>query len=526
MFLLVLTLSAGAAGRTLYVDQRHGDASDENPGTVTKPFKTISKAAAEALPGDTVEITAGVYREHVSPAMGGSSPDKMITYRARQGDKVIIKGSDLWKPTWKPVKLQGVSVAVWQAELDESLFSYDFPIENFNPFTQSPERIYQKTAEEYYAPVRPAEPGEKLQVTRGMLFLDGQPLRQITSADAFERTSGVFMIPADGKSILLRLPFDQSPEGLVFEITTREQAFAPREVGKNFIRLQGLNFEHAGNGLGVPQFGMVSPTAGKYWIFEDCTFRWAGTCGLDIGRVAWYKPPGRERKGSPSTGKLDFNMVVRRCTFADNGQAGLWCYAGDSILVEDSVFERNNWLGRFHWEEAGLKCHDTGDSLFRNNLFRHNDGWGLWLDCTGANMRITGNLFIGNMNGGVFIERSPGVTLIDNNISMYNYPMSFRQMTHSDGFYNHHSANVIFAHNLSYGNSGFGFRCLLWGGYDSSNPFNPYTVKVSHNRILNNIAYANARGAVALPVDQKFCWNNFSDYNLFWGAASAPLFQL
>ena len=41
-------------------------------GTEDKPFRSIQKAASIALPGDTVRIHAGIYREWVSPANGGT----------------------------------------------------------------------------------------------------------------------------------------------------------------------------------------------------------------------------------------------------------------------------------------------------------------------------------------------------------------------------------------------------------------------------------------------------------------------
>ncbi len=519
-----LSLSVGAA--TLHVNRNHPRAADTNPGSADRPLITISRGADLANPGDTVMIWAGVYREHVSPKRGGAGPGKMITYQARPGDAVVIKGSDLWRPNWRPAKLDGVSARVWQAPLNESLFAYDFPTKDFNPFHQSPLRIYQKTVDEYYAPVRPAAPGKLLEVTRGAIFFNGKPIKQITDPAAFNFASGVFMVPEDGKTILLRLPFDQSPRGREFEIVTREQVFAPKEMDLNFIRLKGLIFEHAANGNGVPQFGMVSVTRGMYWIIEDCAFRWAGTAGADIGQSAWYDMPGRGAASSPSAGKLDFDMIVRRCTFADNGTAGLWCYShGRSILVEDCVFERNNWLGRLTWEEAGLKCHGVTGSVFRNNLFRDNDSYALWLDVCGGDNRITQNLFINNMNSGVFIEAVQEATLVDNNISIFCRPFTYPQLTKADGFYNHQSSNVIFAHNLAFGNTGFGVRCLLHGEY-VTNISGGLPSKVSHNRVLNNIVYANGRGAVSLPVDQRLCWDNTSEGNFIWGAADAPLFEL
>ena len=521
--LAVWHTSAPAA--TLHVDQTRPDAADTNDGSEGKPFRTIGKAAEVAQPGDTVLIGQGVYREHVWPAKGGTSPDKMITYQARPGARVVVKGSELWTPDWMPAELEGVKAPIWKTKLDPALFEYDFPIENFNPFVQSPLRIYSQTVEDYYSPVRPTEPGKPLAVTRGAIFLDGKPLKQITDPKMFDYTSGVFLVAADGEHVLTRLPLDRVPQGVEFEIVVREQCFAPRDLRIPFIHLKDLHFEHAANGNGVPQMGMVSTSRGRHWIFEDCSFRWAGTCGLDVGDMAWYHPPGRGDDKDFSVGELDFTITVRRCTISDNGTVGLWCYGGGrSLLVEDCVIERNNRLGRLTWEEAGIKCHGVQDCVFRNNLIKDNDSYGLWLDGSWGNNRITQNLFIGNMNCGVMLESIPLTTVVDNNIIAYTRPFTFCTMTQADGVYTHQASNMIIAHNLSFGNIGFGLRAVLLA---SNLPAYPEGVaRVSNNRLLNNIVYANGRGAISLPMKQRLSSDNVSSGNLIWGATDAPLFEL
>ena len=45
--------------------------NDKNIGSVEAPFYTINRAAAAALPGDTVIVHEGEYREWVDPKRGG-----------------------------------------------------------------------------------------------------------------------------------------------------------------------------------------------------------------------------------------------------------------------------------------------------------------------------------------------------------------------------------------------------------------------------------------------------------------------
>ena len=129
------------------------------------------------------------------------------------------------------------------------------------------------------------------------------------------------------------------------------------------------------------------------------------------------------------------------------------------------------------------------------------------------------------MTAGVFIEGTWGHTLVDNNIAAFTRTFAFRQMNLGDGFYNHQSSHVTFAHNLAFANGGYGYRCLMWG-LQRSNRFLDQHIRVSHNRLLNNIAYTNGRGAIALPLDQDYCQDNLSEHNFIWGASGLPLFEL
>ena len=61
---------ASAAGTTLYVAP---DGSDANPGTATRPLRTISQAASLATPGTTVNVAAGDYRDHVVTDVSGTA---------------------------------------------------------------------------------------------------------------------------------------------------------------------------------------------------------------------------------------------------------------------------------------------------------------------------------------------------------------------------------------------------------------------------------------------------------------------
>ena len=95
---------------------------DYGRGTKEEPFATIQRAASLAMPGDTVIVHRGEYREWVDPKMGGNSNLERITYRAADGEKVVIKGSE------RITSWEKVNGTVWKAVVPNELFG------DFNPY--------------------------------------------------------------------------------------------------------------------------------------------------------------------------------------------------------------------------------------------------------------------------------------------------------------------------------------------------------------------------------------------------------
>ena len=77
--------------------------SDTNDGSREKPYLTISFAAKAAMPGDTITVHAGIYRELVNPPRGGESDARRIVYQAAPGEHVEIAGSEVVKH-WEKVR--------------------------------------------------------------------------------------------------------------------------------------------------------------------------------------------------------------------------------------------------------------------------------------------------------------------------------------------------------------------------------------------------------------------------------------
>jgi parallel beta-helix repeat protein len=95
---LSLFLPVIMAGAQPYYVSPSGN--DANPGTFSKPWRTIRKAASKVLPGDTVYIRGGVYRESVDFTKSGTSnaPIRILAYPGEtpiiDGNNYSIPGSD------------------------------------------------------------------------------------------------------------------------------------------------------------------------------------------------------------------------------------------------------------------------------------------------------------------------------------------------------------------------------------------------------------------------------------------------
>jgi hypothetical protein len=521
--LIVLGNTVAAVAATYHVAEQHPRASDENAGTADAPFKTISRAVIAAVEGgDTVIVDTGVYREHVAPTRGGTGPDALITYMAKPGARVTIKGSQVWQPAWR--KTLVAAAVVWQAALEPALFAdsralYEPADEPFNPFVVG-NAYSAAVSTTRNVLVRPAKDGEPCQLTRGQIFVNGRPLWQVNRLEDLQQQLDTFFVARDGKRVSVRLLGDLAPEDSFVEITVREQVFAPLERNLPYIRVAGFTIEHAANGRPFPQVGALSTRVGRNWIIEDNVIRYANTVGLDIGQESWAALNGRQ---SPQVwqGSLRLNMphgpwsgveghIIRRNIITDNGQAGIVAYgAGPRLLIEHNRIERNN---RLHFavdsESGGFKGHGVRNSIFRANLFRDNDCNGLWLDSDCDNNRITRSLFVNNVGSGVFLEacgrggqfKGKIWNLVDNNIAANTRPAvgGF----YGDGFYVHSGGQAVFCHNLSFGNAFYGIRIQYLDGRHPTDG----------HHIFNNIIFANGRGAIHIPPSSK---DNFCDYNVF-----------
>ncbi len=86
---LTLTASRDVAAATYYVST---SGKDTNTGTQSSPWRTIGKAAATMVAGDTAIIAGGTYAEMVTPAKSGTAAAP-IKFVAASGQTPIVDGA-------------------------------------------------------------------------------------------------------------------------------------------------------------------------------------------------------------------------------------------------------------------------------------------------------------------------------------------------------------------------------------------------------------------------------------------------
>jgi len=110
---------------------------DSNPGTEKSPWKTIQHAANKALPGSTVYVKEGVYKEQVTINVSGSAAKGYIRFQSYPGQTAILDGAGV---TFPPSTDSGTRGLVQIT--DKSYVTFEgFEIRNITPNTGFPAAI-------------------------------------------------------------------------------------------------------------------------------------------------------------------------------------------------------------------------------------------------------------------------------------------------------------------------------------------------------------------------------------------------
>jgi parallel beta-helix repeat protein len=363
------------------------------------------------VPGDTVTIHPGTYREWVRPPRGGTDEDKRIIYRAAPGEKVVIKGSE------RITSWERQADALWKVEIPNSFFG------TYNPYALVLSGGWLNYGQWHH---------------RGDVYLNEEALYERKTAEQVAEKPHSWSCTVDEATTTIWANFDKAnPNKELAEINVRESLFMPVITGLKYITLDGIHFMHAASNWAPPtlelQTGAVGPRMGKHWIIENCTITNARCVGIILGYA-----PGVDYRDIDAYGDhIIRSNIIRKC-----GQAGIAGQKGATrSLICANLIEDTNYRREFGgWETAAIKFHNSVDTVISNNLirgvFRQKQGaFGIWMDYANQGTRISGNIVYNTEAAAVFLEMNHGPVLVDNNILVGQSVRS-------------NSEAAVFAHNL------------------------------------------------------------------------------
>lgn len=423
--------------------------NDHADGSQASPFATINHAAQLALPGDTVVVHAGTYREAVQPRFGGKHPCARITYQAAPGEKVVIKGSEQII-SWQKVKDAAHGSAVYKAVVPNSVFG------NFNPY--STKLFGDWLMEPYPCNLHLGDvylDGKSMYEANALSDLDAPQERKFGPCSPWcvedheaiphpEDTVKQWFAEVDELNTTIYANFGAiNPQEHCIEINVREFCFAPSQMNTNYITIDGFEMCHAACQWAPPtgvQRGMIDCFWSKGWIIKNCNLHDAKNSAISMGKeittgdcehMRFKLKPGYQMqleavfkalKRGWSKELVGSHEVAYNCIH-DCGQNAVVGHLGciNSHIHHNHIYNIAMKHEYFGHEIAGVKLHASLDVRIDHNEF-HDCTLGIWLDWEAQGTRVSKNAFYDNYRD-LMIEVTHGPCLVDNNVfaSAYNF---------------------------------------------------------------------------------------------------------
>jgi hypothetical protein len=420
--------SPSVTAREYHVSPRGNDAAAGGP---SDPFRTINCAARKALPGDTVTVHSGTYREWVNPLYGGIDDSRRILYRAAEGEYVEIKGSEEVKD-WKRGK-----DGVWKATLPNSFFG------DYNPFNV-------EITGDWFVPMnRPHHTAE--------VYLNDVSLYEIESLDIVQRCDTLIRSrrDPDGYDLMWYAHVEEEtttiyarfggadPRKERVEVAVRPTCFYPTREGINYLTIRGFHISQAATQWAAPtaeQIGMVAAHWCKGWIIEDNVITNSRCNGISLGKQAstghnlWSQ---RGFDGATEYIECIFSAlrkgwnrdnvgshIIRDNEISYCEQTGICGSMGGAFCQVYGNHIHDIWVKcQFDGAEiSGIKFHGAIDAYIHHNRI-HRCQKGVWMDWMAQGSRVSSNLMYDNSAMDIYYEVDHGPFVCDNNIALSTWAL-------------------------------------------------------------------------------------------------------
>jgi alpha-N-arabinofuranosidase len=381
-----------------------------NDGSLAHPLRTIAAAAMQAMPGDTITVHAGVYRERVDPPRGGTSAQQPITYQAAAGDYVEICGAEQIKG-WKYDRGD-----VWTVAIPNTFFG------TFNPYSDLIHGDwFDPKGREHHT---------------GAVYLNSEWLIEAAALDHLYTESGetpLWFGRVDGTTTTLWTQFPGvDPNTQNVEINVRQSVFYPSREGRNYITVRGFRLRCAATPWAPPtaeQIGLIGTHWSKGWVIEDNIISHSICSGISLGKHGdRYDNTSKdsaegyvktiERATAHGWSKENIGShTVRNNVVSHCEQAGIVGSLGCifSTVTGNTVHDIHVRQLFYGEEMAGIKFHAAIDTEISGNHLHHCYR-ALWLDWMAQGTHVSRNVFRDNFKHDLFVEVDHGPFLVENNL--------------------------------------------------------------------------------------------------------------
>ena len=371
--------------------------SDANPGSVTRPLRTLKTALAKVKAGQTIVVRQGVYRQGIADPGSAGYPQgtlwtvipAKVTIQSYPGETVWFDGTDVTKG-WQRTGTH------WSLPWSTPTFCGAAYYTKTVTTASSPGPCYHQDM---------LIPGTATGSPQ-MVFLNGKPVKEVPTLAKLTSTTFYY----DRAAKRLHVGFD--PTGKTVEASKRAQAMALYKTSG--LSIKGIGFRRYGsNQFTNATSGAVALNAVTGALIERSSFVENAGGGL----LTW------QARG----------LTVRSSYLSRNGYNGMLGDGSrrqavkapslrDDVVVENSRFDGNNTDGfgvycTASCSAAGAKFSMMIGFTLRGNSFSRNGGnraAGFWCDMACTDARIYGNAFVGNASHGLLYEISDRGTIASN----------------------------------------------------------------------------------------------------------------
>ncbi|MBI3923536.1 MAG: right-handed parallel beta-helix repeat-containing protein [Armatimonadetes bacterium] len=445
-------LSLPANASVYYVAQQDPKAVDTNPGTETRPFKTISAGIRRVQPGDTLYVKNGTYREEVEWGKDDwKDPAKRITLSAFPKHRPVIKGSEVVPGPWE--RLPGDNPV------------YATPRDTYTQMVFVDEERLQQIGWQGHPERKPE--------TRGCFVWQ----KQWNGKGLSDMTPGCFFYDAGKKRLCVWLKDGSNPGKHVIEASVRPTGLILRGTWT----VSGFDVRQMMDGLWPKEQAFA--VSGNGSIVENCRITHNEFLGLIVSGE---------------------DCIIRNNVLAHNGLEGFTSNVGYRMLFEGNELHHNAWHGDVACGTAGNKWVMWRDCKILRNYWHDEPACALWLDISDANILIAENRF-DDCAVGIYWEISRWAVIANNVFrrcgrAMWSYG--------ADALIAH---NVFDGCGEGVTISGYPRHC----NYNQSvfEPNKECLMATRNNLVVNNLLIDCPGSYIGITEDTGDGAGNYSDYN-------------